>query len=327
MTTRLRKIKVDEVSLVTKPAIAKEFLLYKSEDGTQEEPIMTEEVTKTTEPVVEAPVVREKFPVVEVPPIKHAIDTQKAEEPIVEKEVKCPVCGQTIDEEEAEHGDMCKACAKKEVCPECGMRHDGANGEMCKACAKKEVCPECGKRHDGAKGEMCKACSGKVKKESDVTKQIEDIQKALEQERVEKAALASKIAELEKAANDVKQAEITKAFIEKAATELRSVPGMTAQSFGPVLKAASDKLAPVEFNAIYEALKAASAFIQANSRLTKELGVGGEDVSADPAQQLDAIAKSYVAKDIKMTFAKAYEKACMNNPQLYAEHVRQARNR
>ena len=271
MTTRLKKIKVNEVSLVTKPAIAKEFLLYKSEDGASEVPVMTEEIVKTEEPMVEAapeePVItkaEEPPVVVEVPAEDHAIDTQKAKEP------------------------MCKECGEEKV--------------------EKE-------------GDMCKACAGK----KGVKKEVEDIAKALEQERIEKAALVARVEELEKAANEAKQAEITKAYIEKAAAELRHVPGTTPQSFGPVLKSAADKLEKAEFDVIYEALKAASAFIKANSRLTKELGVGGEDISADPAAQLDAIAKSYVSKDANMTYAKAYEKACMNNPAIYAQHVRNAR--
>jgi hypothetical protein len=281
MATKLKKIKVNEVSLVTKPAIAKEFLLFKSEDGQSVEvPDMADEIIKTEETQVEAPVVKEE-PVVEAE--KPAIDTQKAVEEPVAKEVKCPTCGQKVDEAEA----------KK-------MK----DGESCKACQDK-----------------------KVKKDAEdlITKQIEDIQKALEAERVEKAALTAKVAEQEKAAFESKQTEITKAYITKVATELHEIPGTTAQVFGPILKSAADKLEKAEFDVIYEALKSASAFIKANSRLTKELGVGGEDLSADPAAQLDAIAKTYVQKDTKLTYAKAYSIACDNNPQIYAQHVRQVR--
>jgi hypothetical protein len=290
MATKLKKIKVNEVSLVTKPAIAKEFLLFKSEDGASEVPVMTEEITKTEEPMVEeAAPVEPEITKAEEPAVveeEHAIDTQKAEEPVA-KEVKCPTCGQEIEEEEAE--------------------------EMEKA----------GKK-------TCKACDAKkVKKEVEATityhQQVEDVSKALEQERIEKAALVARIEELEKAANEAKQAEITKAYIEKAAVDLRHVPGVTAQTIGPILKSAADKLEKSEFDTLYAALKAASAFIKANSRLTKELGVGGEDLSADPAAQLDAIAKSYVQKDTKLTYAKAYSLACEQNPQIYAQHVRNAR--
>jgi hypothetical protein len=265
MATRLRKIKVDEVSLVTKPAIAKEFLLYKSEDGASEVPIM-EEIIKTEEPVVEAaaPVEQPEITKAEEPVVEETVDTQKAKEP------------------------MCKECGEEEV---------EKVGDLCKACAEK-------------KG---------------VKKEMEDISKALEQERVEKAALAARVEELEKAANEAKQAEITKSYIEKAAKELKDIPGTTPQVFGPVLKSAADKLEKAEFEAIYEALKSANAFIKANSRLTKELGVGGEDLSADPAAQLDAIAKSYVEKDINLTYAKAYSRACENNPAIYNQHVKQTR--
>jgi hypothetical protein len=92
-----------------------------------------------------------------------------------------------------------------------------------------------------------------------------------------------------------------------------------------VLKHAAEKLEKGDFDAIYGALKAANDYIKSNSVLTKELGVGGEDLSAAPAEQLDAIAKSYVQKDTSLTYAKAYQLACEKNPQIYAEHVRNAR--
>jgi DNA-directed RNA polymerase subunit RPC12/RpoP len=278
MATRLKKMKINEVSLVTRPAIAREFLLYKSEDGALEVPVV-EEVVKTEEPVVEAPVEVPAEPIVEP-----AIDCQKEAEPVPEpevaKEVKCPTCGGEIDEEEAKKGESCKACGDK-----------------------------------------------KVKKEAEdlIVKQVEDISKALEQEKLEKAAVMAELAELKKEAFIEKEAKITKEFITKAATELKNIPTLVPDTFGPVLKAASYKLEKSEFDALYGALQAASVFIQKNAMLTKELGVGGEDLSADPAQQLDAIAKSYVSKDAKITYAKAYEMACMNNPAVYAQHVRQAR--
>jgi hypothetical protein len=261
MTTRLKKVKVHEVSLVTRPAIGRQFLLYKSEDGLQEEDTMTEEITKTEveEPVVEAPVTE----VVSVP------EVQKEEVPAVVLAVE-PVV---------------------EAIPE----------PIVEKAAEPEV--------------------------QVVSKEMEELSKALEAQRIEKEALMKELEELKKAAYEARQVEITKAYIEKASVDMKHIPTVVADKFGPVLKAASEKLEKQEFDAIYSALKAASTFIAQNSTLTKELGVGGEDLSADPAAQLDSIAKSIVQKDTNLTYAKAYEMACMNNPKLYAEHVRQARNR
>lgn len=294
MATRLKKVKVNEVSLVTRPAINKQFLLYKSEDGMEEEN-MVEEVIKTEETVTEAPLVTE--PVVEVAKEEAPVEVAK-EEPVVEV---APVVEAPVE------------VAKEEPAPE------PAPVEK----AKPKVCSECGEEMGEEEGEMHKACGerGKVKKE------MEDISKALELERIEKAAIMKELEELKKAAEIAKQVEITKAFIVKAATELKSVPTVVPEVFGPVLKAAADKLDKAEFDALYGALVAASNFIAQNASLTKELGVGGQDLSADPAAQLDSIAKSYVVKDTALTYAKAYSMACDNNPQIYAQHVKQARNR
>jgi hypothetical protein len=260
MATKLSKMKIREVSLVSRPAIAKEFLLYKSMDG---ETMENEEIIKAETP-----------------------------EEIVKTE--------TEEVEKGKKGDK----KPKEPKP---VKKEETESEVEK---KEPMCKECGKVHK--EGE---ACEGKVKKSA------EDIVKELE---IEKAAMAAKIAELEKAAYDAKQTEITKEFIAKADKELKHVPQVIPSKFGPVLKAASEKLAKEEYDAIYAALIGAEAIIKASS-LTKELGVGGEDLSAEPAAQLEAIAKSIQDKDSSLTHAKAYQLACEKNPQIYAEHVRSTR--
>jgi hypothetical protein len=270
MATRLKKVKVNEVSLVTRPAINRQFLLYKSEDGMEEETMVEEIVTKTEETTTETPLVTE--PVVEV----------AKEEPVVEAVVETPVVEK----------------AKEPVkCSECGEPMGDEEGDAHEECVEKK----------------------KVKKD------MEDISKALEAERIEKAALMAEVAELRKAAELEKQVKITKEYIQKAAVDMKHIPTVVADKFGPVLKACAEKLTADEFNAVYGVLKAADAFIAQNSTLTKELGVGGEDLSADPAAQLDAIAKSYVEKDINLTYAKAYMRACENNPAVYAQHVKSTR--
>ena len=255
MATRLKKIKVNEVSLVTRPAIAKEFLLYKSEDGAQEAPVVTEEIIKEEQPITEAPaeIVKEE-PVVEVAEVEKGKDKKEKKPKPVKKEEE-PVV---------------------------------------------EAVPEV------------------------VTKEME-LAKQLEESLVQKEALMKELDELKKSAEIAKEAEITKEYIAKAAVDMKFVPTVSAANFGPVLRAASKKLEKSEFDAIYTALKAANEFIGKNSQLTKELGVGGEDLSSEPAAQLDAIAKSLQEKDGSITYAKAYTLACEKNPQIYAQHVRDAR--
>jgi hypothetical protein len=255
MAQRLKKIKVNEVSLVTRPAIAKEFLLYKSEDGAQEAPVMVEEIIKEEQPITEAPSEIVK------------------EEPVITDEV------------------------------EKGKKN------------KKEPKPK-----DGVKKEEEPVVEAPISKEMELAKQLED-------ERVQKEALIKELDELKKQAEVMKEAEITKEYIAKAAVDMKFVPTVSAAQFGPVLKAAAKKLEKSEFDAIYTALKAANEFIGKNNQLAKELGVGGEDLSGEPAAQLDALAKQMVQKDTSITYAKAYTLACEQHPDIYAQHVRDARRR
>ena len=270
MATKLTKMKIKEVSLVSRPAIAKEFLLFKSMDG---ETMDTEEIIKAdaTEEVVKA------------------------------------------DTEEIEKGKKGKKEPKKPVEKEAEVEK-----------AKEGACKECKKMfpvEELSKEGLCKECAGKVKKEEEPVSKEAELIKSLE---IEKAALASKVAELEKQAFEAKQMEITKEFIAKADKELRHVPTVIPSKFGPVLKSAFEKLTKEEYDTIYGALVGAEAIIK-GSPAFKELGVGGEDLSSEPSAQLDAIAKSYQEKDTSLTFAKAYEQACMNNPAIYAAHVHNAR--
>jgi hypothetical protein len=244
MVAKLSKLKIREVSLVGKPAINIDFMLFKSE--TMETPIEVTEVLAAEQPVE---------PVVETPVVEPVVETPVAEVPVEEPVV-----------------------------------------------AEPEVVVE------------------PVVEEPVITKSADAIE--LEKANIEKAALLAEIAELRKAAAIEKDAKITKEFIAKTATELKSLPAITADSFGPILKSASFKLTGDEFGAIYAALQAASNFIAQNATLTKELGVGGEDLSAEPAAQLDAIAKSMVTKDANLTYARAYSLACDANPQIYLQHVK-----
>jgi hypothetical protein len=275
MATKLTKMKIKEVSLVSRPAIAKEFLLYKSEDGATEEPIMVEgEIIKT----------------------ETAAEVVKAEAEDIEK----------------------------------GKKKDGKKPKPVEKGTAQPVCASCGEVHVEKEGDLCKECAAaaskkEVKKEEEpVTKEME-LSKALEDMKVQKEALAKELEEIKKQAEIMKEAEITKEFIAKASADMKFVPTVSPAQFGPVLKAASKKLEKGEFDAIYGALKAANEYIGKNSMLTKELGVNGEDLSGEPAAQLDAIAKSMVQKDSSITYAKAYTLACEQHPEIYAQHVRNAR--
>ncbi len=259
MAKLLKKLKINEVSLVSRPAINKRFTLFKSVEDEK----MVEEIKTIEERILDTPV--------ETP----AEVTEPTPEP-VDKE--CPL--------------------KKKVCPTCGQEHSA--GE----------------------------CPGKV------TKSVEDLQKEVETEKLEKEALTKELAELrllkeqvEKQAAIEKEMRITKEFIQKAATDMKFIPGVIAEGFGVVLKEASEKLAPETYKVIYDALSGASKVLGANNQLTKEIGTTADlSVGETPASQLDAIAKSMVMKSgEQLSYAEAYTKACMENPKIYGQHVAESK--
>ncbi len=52
-----------------------------------------------------------------------------------------------------------------------------------------------------------------------------------------------------------------------------------------------------------------------------------KSIAADPLKKLDEIARRHVAKGYGITFAKAFAKACKENPELYSDYVRKERRR
>lgn len=127
----------------------------------------------------------------------------------------------------------------------------------------------------------------------------------------------------EKVAKEERDTRLTNEFIAKAESDYGHMSVEPAE-FGPVLKAASEKLSKEEFEAIETALKAADAQIEKGA-LFAEAGAGGVPVAADAMAELKQKAEEIRKSDPKLSEAAALDKAMTDNPDLQQRYLDEAR--
>jgi len=127
----------------------------------------------------------------------------------------------------------------------------------------------------------------------------------------------------EKVAKAERDTRLTNEFIAKAENELGHM-SVKPEDFGPVLKAASEKLSKEEFEAIETALKAADAQIEKGA-LFAEAGAVGPVAAADAFGELQQKAAEIKKADSKLSDAEALDKAMKDNPDLEAAYLAEAR--
>lgn len=128
-------------------------------------------------------------------------------------------------------------------------------------------------------------------------------------ERAEKA---------EALAKELKDAEITKAYIAKAEA-LPNIPGLTAEKHAPIMKALGESH-PAEFAEIYSVLKAADALLE-KSAAWSEFGSARAISGGSVMSKIQKAAEALVRKDISgMTYEGAIEKVLDDHPEWYEEY-------
>lgn len=171
-----------------------------------------------------------------------------------------------------------------------------------------------------------------VKKEEEIDKSDlpPAVRAAFEKSEADRAALAERVEKAEKGAAESdrlvkaeRDERLTAEFIAKAET-LKALPVKPAE-FGPVLKAASEKLTKDEYQALEKALTAADEQIQKGD-LFKEQGRAHEGERADSAyaeatQKAEELRKS----DSKLTKTAALDQAFRDNPDLQARYLAEIR--
>lgn len=156
---------------------------------------------------------------------------------------------------------------------------------------------------------------------ADLPKAVRDALEKAETERDELKKAADEATQLAKAERDQR---IAKEFIAKAEGEFAHVGGDSTE-FGPILKAASEKLSKEEYEALETRLRAAEEQVR-TSQLFKEMGRSGDPAPAGEGDQdLARKAEELRKNDSSLTPYQAMEQALRQSRELQRQYHANAR--
>jgi len=154
--------------------------------------------------------------------------------------------------------------------------------------------------------------------EQALTKERTELQEQLEKRTKEVATAREEVAK-------IKQQRRRENFI-KRAHELTGLPGAPADDFAEILDHVEAGLHAVvpdkaekEFGKLNQLLSSWNAIV-GKSAILQEVGRTTVGAFRGAAAQLDHLAKEVQAADPKLTYAKAYEKVMLENPELYRKY-------
>ncbi|MHC4413610.1 MAG: hypothetical protein ACYSW6_11700 [Planctomycetota bacterium] len=312
---KLEDLSVAEVSLVSKPAIGRTYLLTKSADPI-DELVAAEDNTVLIKNNIEEGLTNVKSKQAGTVPADIGVNAMN------EKLLELLKSVESEEVREALTGAMETILTNKEAVPEDIMKsfYELAGYEI--PTVEKEVEKEVIKEVEVEKI---------VEKIVEVEKSAEDPKEAVlkgltpealalfkeQQDKIEKAEAAEKEA-VEKAAAE-EQARISQEFIQKAADNWKTLP-FTSEEFGPVLKAVEEKLDESETKAVMKVFEVAKGAFEATNQ-DQEFGNAGNSNGSKNASEPDwAIkAKAMVEKKEASSFSQAVSKLYDNEPKLFME--------
>jgi hypothetical protein len=170
-------------------------------------------------------------------------------------------------------------------------------------------------------GKMSKEIADDIQKAlEDKDAQIAELKKAAEDEKIR---LTKEHEDLKKELATERDVRLNKEFVDLVKTEMSSLPGITVEEFGPILKEMKEKLSTESYTAAYNVLKAASGYIVENGKLEKELGSSASATGNSALDKLNALTDGLIQKDTTgMSRSKAFMTVCEQNPGLYSEYNR-----
>jgi hypothetical protein len=301
---KLEDLSVAEVSLVSKPAIGRTYLLTKSADPI-DELVAAEDNTVLIKNNIEEGLTNVKSKQAGTVPADIGVNAMN------EKLLELLKSVESEEVREALTGAMETILTNKEAVPEDIMKsfYELAGYEI--PTVEKEVEKEVIKEVEVEKI---------VEKIVEVEKSAEDPKEAVlkgltpealalfkeQQDKIEKAEAAEKEA-VEKAAAE-EQARISQEFIQKAADNWKTLP-FTSEEFGPVLKAVEEKLDESETKAVMKVFEVAKGAFEATNQ-DQEFGNAGNSNGSKNASEPDwAIkAKAMVEKKEASSFSQAVSK-------------------
>ena len=152
----------------------------------------------------------------------------------------------------------------------------------------------------------------------DVWKGVSPAFRKLHEDAVARADSAEKLAKSER------DERLKGTYIAKAAG-FKNLP-VKADDDWSLFKAIDERLEPAQATRLHELLKAGDAAFT-SAQLFSEVGRSGEPVSGSAEDKINKLALEMVTKDTSMTIEKARVRVMEIHPDLYADHVREQRER
>ncbi len=148
---------------------------------------------------------------------------------------------------------------------------------------------------------------------------VDQAKVAAEAEAKARADEVKKADELRAEVQKLRDAEERREFIAKA-EKLKAVPGLSTDELATLLHAVSKgRAVPSEIAKKLEASLASVDEVVRKSKLFSESGSLGRGGEGSARSKIEAIAKSILEKDAKLTIEKARVQAAESNPDLYRE--------
>lgn len=148
------------------------------------------------------------------------------------------------------------------------------------------------------------------------------VKAALEKAEEDRKESAKKAEDAERIAKEERDTRLNKEFIAKA----EGFEGLSVKpaEFGPVLKAASEKLGKDDFKELERVLKSADEQI-VNGELFKEAGSSGSRVTSGAFEEAQKAAEEIRKADSKLSPDQALEKAFEADPELQSRYLAEMR--
>ncbi len=189
---------------------------------------------------------------------------------------------------------------------------------LAKACGYPEPKPQKGKgKGDGdEEGDEGEGSYGYSKEQ--LEKMDPGVRVLFEKMAADNQATKDRAEKAETLAKELRDKEITKAYIAKAEA-LPHIPGLTAEKHAPIMKILGEDH-PAEFTELYSILKAADALLE-KSAAWDEFGSHRAISGGSVMNRIQKAAEALVRKDTSgMTYEDAIEKVLDDHPEWYDEY-------
>jgi len=167
------------------------------------------------------------------------------------------------------------------------------------------------------------ADEGKKPSEEEMAKILANLPEPVRKQLEEADKAKTETQELRKRLDEIEERETVAKFRSKA-EELPFLAGKKTDEIAKLLRAASEKMKPAEYQEIEKLLVDANRMVK-ESPIFLNSGSRGNDAETTARGQIEALAKKLRETDAKLTKEQAVSKALNENPELYSQYKAELR--